>query len=136
MKVAYKYKANPTKQQENKLESHFQIHANLYNKALETLNTSEEWISKYKMHKKLTQWKKQQNNNFEKINSKAAQQTINRIYRAVKSLSTKKQKGEKVGKLRYKNKLNSIEYNQSGFKTNKNTVKLHQIGNLKVYTNF
>jgi putative transposase len=132
MRVAYKYKANPTKKQKEELESHFQIHANLYNKALETLNNSEEWIPKYKMHKKLTQWKEQQNNNFEKINSKAAQQTINRIYRAVKSLSAKKQKGEKVGKLRYKSKLNSIEYNQSGFKTNKNTVKLHQIGKIPI----
>jgi transposase len=75
MKVAYKYRANPTPSQVESLETHFQIHANLYNQALETLNNSDEWISKYSMHKRLTDWKKEDNNKFDEVNSKSAQQT-------------------------------------------------------------
>jgi len=132
MKVAYKYRANPTPSQVESLETHFQIHANLYNKSLETLNKSEEWISKYSMHKRLTSWKKEDNNSFDDINSKAAQQTVNRIYRAISGLSTKSQKGEKVGSLRYRNNFTSIEYNQSGFSVEDKYVYLHGIGDVPI----
>lgn len=132
MKVAYKYRANPTQSQVDSLERHFQTHANLYNKALETLENSEEWISKYSMHKRLTSWKKDNENQFDEINSKAAQQTVNRIYRAISGLSELSQKGEKVGSLRYQNSFTSIEYNQSGFKVEDETVYLHGIGNVPI----
>lgn len=132
MKVAYKYRANPTQSQVDSLERHFQIHANLYNKALETLNNSNEWISKYSMHKKLTSWKKNNKNSFDEVNSKAAQQTVNRIYRAIRGLSTKSQKGEKVGSLRFRNTFTSIEYNQSGFSVEDEHVYLHGIGDVPI----
>ena len=132
MKVAYKYRANPTPPQVDSLETHFQIHANLYNKALETLNNSDEWIGKYSMYKRLTSWKKNDTNSFDEINSKAAQQTVNRIYRAISGLSTKSKQEEKVGRLRYRNVFTSIEYNQSGFKIKNEEVYLHGIGNIPI----
>lgn len=132
MKVAYQYQATPTDQQVNKLERHFHIHANIYNKALETLNRSTDWIAKYSMHKKLTAWKQDNDNDFEDVNARAAQRSIGRIYRAIKSLSTKKQKGRKVGKLRYRNTFTSIEYNQSGFSVNGDNVYLHGIGDVPI----
>jgi putative transposase len=132
MKVAYKYRANPTPSQVESLETHFQIHANLYNKALETLNNSDEWISKYSMHKRLTDWKKNNENSFDEVNSKAAQQTVNRIYRAITGLSELSKKGEKVGSLRYRNTFTSIEYNQSGFSVEDEHVYLHGIGDVPI----
>ena len=132
MKVAYKYRAEPTPKQVDSLNRHFQIHANLYNKALETLTKNDEWISKYSMFNNLPQWKQKDNNSFDEINSKAAQQTVGRIYRAISGLSTKSQKGNKVGRLRYRNTFTSIEYNQSGFKVNDNTVYLHGIGDIPI----
>lgn len=132
MNVAYKYRANPTQSQVENLETHFHIHANVSNKALDTLNNSDEWISKYSMHKRLTHWKKQEGNNFDKINSKAAQQTVNRIYRAIQGLSELSKKGEKVGRLRFRNSFTSIEYNQSGFSVEKEYVYLHGIGDIPI----
>lgn len=132
MKVAYKYQANPTTQQQKELQRHFDIHANIYNKALNTLNNSPDWIPKYKMHKRLTSWKQDNSNDFGKVHSKAAQKTVSRIYRAIQGLSTKKQKGQKVGKLRYKNSLTSIEYNQSGFDVQDDLVYLSGIGDVPV----
>ena len=132
MKVAYKYRANPTPQQVESLETHFQIHANLYNQALETLNESDEWISKYSMFNKLPNWKKNDANSFDQINSKAAQQTVGRIYRAISGLSELSKKGEKVGSLRYRNTFTSIEYNQSGFKVENEYVYLHGVGDVPI----
>ncbi|OKY78161.1 MAG: hypothetical protein BTN85_0646 [Candidatus Methanohalarchaeum thermophilum] len=71
---------------------------------------------KYKMYNRLPEWKKTSNPEFQNVYSKTAQQTVGRIYNAIKGLNTKKGKGEKVGKLRYKNSINIIEYNQLGLK--------------------
>jgi len=134
MKVAFKYRAYPTQNQVKEIQRHFQIHANIYNKTLDTLDNTNnsEWIGNYAMHKQLTQWKKSDENNFKQVNSKAAQQTVNRIYDAIDGLSALKQKGEKVGKLRHRNQLTSIEYNQSGFDVNENTVRFDKIGKIPI----
>lgn len=132
--LSYKYDANPTKENIQRIEKHLKIHKNIYNKALETLNNSDDWIPKYEMYNKLPEWKKTSNSEFQNVHSKSAQETVGRIYRAIKGLSTKKQKGQKVGKLRYKNSINSIEYNQSGFKINEKDGYIHlsKIGNIHV----
>ncbi|OKY78004.1 MAG: hypothetical protein BTN85_0482 [Candidatus Methanohalarchaeum thermophilum] len=61
------------------------------------------------MYNKLLEWKKTSNPEFQDVHSKAAQQTIERIYDAVKALNTKKEKGKKLDRLRCKNLINSIE---------------------------
>ena len=78
--------------------------------------------------------KKTSNPEFQNVYSKTAQQTIGRIYNAIKGLNTKKEKGRKVGKLRYKNSINSIKYNQSGFKIDqeKEYIYLSKIGEIPV----
>jgi len=129
VKLAYKYKAHPTEEQKNELQRQFKIHATIYNKALEKLE--DEWIPKYEMYNQLPTWK-QDNPNLKTVHSKAAQETVGRIYRAIKGLSKQKQKGKKVGKLRYQNSFNSIEYNQSGFKVNKDNIYLSKIGNIPI----
>jgi len=131
VKLAFKYKVNPTQKQQTELQRHFKIHAKIYNKSLDTLDNSQEWIPKYKMYNKLTTWK-QNHEEFTTVHSKAAQQTIGRIYRAIQGLSKQKQKGRKVGKLRHRNKLSSIEYNQSGFTINENTIQLSKIGDIPI----
>ncbi|OKY77479.1 MAG: IS605 OrfB-like transposable element containing RNAse H-like and Zn finger domain [Candidatus Methanohalarchaeum thermophilum] len=132
--LSYKYDANPTKENKEELKKHFEIHKNIYNKALETLNKSDNWIKKYEMYNNLPKWKKTSNPEFQNVHSKAAQQTVGRIYNAIKSLNTKKEKGEKVGKLRYKNSINSIEYSQSGYKINQEEgyIYLSKIGEIPV----
>ncbi|OKY77268.1 MAG: hypothetical protein BTN85_1916 [Candidatus Methanohalarchaeum thermophilum] len=90
------------------------------------------------MYNKLPKWKKTSNPEFQNVYSKTAQQTIGRIYDAIKALNTKKEKGKKVGKLRYKNSINSIENqpirlqnkptkrNHTSIKNRENTRKLPQ----------
>jgi putative transposase len=129
VKLAYKYKAHPTIKQQEELQRQFKTHATIFNKALETLD--DEWIPKYKMYNQLPTWK-QENPNLKTVHSKAAQETVGRIYRAISGLSAQKQNGRKVGRLRYKNSLNSIEYNQSGFKVNDDTVYLSKIGDIPI----
>lgn len=126
--ISYKYRAYPTDEQTQIINEQFNIHKNIFNKALETLNSSDSWISKYDMYNKLPEWKKCEHQNFKEVNSKAAQQTVGRIYRAVKGLTSKKKKGHKVGKVRFKNSMNSIEYNQSGFKLKEDGIYLNKIG--------
>jgi len=131
VKPAYKYKAHPTSEQQDELQRHFKTHATIYNKALETLDNAKEWIPKYKMYNQLTNWK-QENPKLKTVHSKAAQETIGRIYRAISGLSAQKQKGKKVGRLRHRNSLNSIGYNQSGFKVNDDTIYLSKIGDIPI----
>ncbi|OKY78080.1 MAG: IS605 OrfB-like transposable element containing HTH domain [Candidatus Methanohalarchaeum thermophilum] len=40
--LSYRYDANPTKEDKEELMKHFKIHKDIYNKALETLNKSDE----------------------------------------------------------------------------------------------
>lgn len=126
--LSYRYKATPPKPIKKETRKHLEIHKNIYNWALETLNNNEEWISKYEMHSKFTKKKKQKDNNFEQVHSLAAQKTINRIYRAIKGLSQLKQKGEKVGKLRYKSHFKSIEYSSQSIKLDGDEIRLGKIG--------
>ncbi len=130
--LSYKYNASPTEENLEQLEKHFEIHRDIYNKALETLNNSENWISKYDMYNRLPEWKRTSNPEFQNVHSKSAQQTIGRIYDSIKGLSRKKEKGQEVGELRYKNSINSIEYNQSGFKIKEDCVHLSKIGDIPV----
>ncbi len=76
MSISYKYDANPTEEQIEKIYKHFDIHCSIYNKSLETLDKSDEFISKYDMQKHLTQWKKTSNPEFSNVYSKAAQRTV------------------------------------------------------------
>ncbi len=64
----------PTEDNIEELEKHFDIHKNTYNKALETLDNSDRGIPKYGMFKKLTEWKRTSNPEFQNVHSKAAQQ--------------------------------------------------------------
>lgn len=130
--LTYKFRAYPTEKQVETLEKQFDIHVRIYNTALDVLDDSEEFISEYSMHSKLTQWKRNTYPEFENVNSKAAQQTVSRIYRAISGLSVKKKKGKAVGRLRHKNTFSSIEYNQSGFSLTDTTVRLHPIGHISI----
>ncbi len=129
MKLAYKYKAHPTNEQQEELHRQFKTHATIFNNALEKLET--EWIPKYQMYNQLPTWK-QENPQLKTAHSKAAQETVGRIYRAISGLSKQKQNGRNVGRIRYKNSLNSIEYNQSGFKVNDDNVYLSKIGDIPI----
>jgi IS605 OrfB family transposase len=107
--LAYKYRAYPTDSQVEEIRDHFDIHASIYNRTLETIDKSGEWVSKYDMFKELTQWKKDDSNDFDCVNAKAAQKTVGRVYDAISGLSTLKKKGKHVGKLRHRSSFNSIE---------------------------
>ena len=131
MILSYNYRAYPSDSQIDEIHDHFDIHANIYNRVLETLDSSD-GISKYEMDKRLTQWKKEDNNNFGCVNAKAAQQTVGRVYDAISGLVGLKESGCSVGKLRHRNSFNSIEYNQNGFDVNEETVRVHPFGEISV----
>ena len=131
MILSYKYRAYPSDGQVDEVHNHFDIHADIYNKTLETLNSSDD-ISRYDMQKRLTQWKKDKDNRFDCVDAKAAQQTVGRVYKAIYGLSELKKSGHSVGKLRHRNSFNSIEYNQHGFDVKEETIRVHPFGEISV----
>ncbi len=128
MHLVSKFRLYPDDDQENKLFDQMNIHSNIYNRTLDILDQNESWISKYDMFTNLTSWKKEPDNRFDEVNSKAAQETVSRVYDAISSLSSRKQNGYNVGKLRHRNTFTSIEYNQSGFDVRENELRLHPVG--------
>lgn len=128
MRLAYKYRAHPSQEQADRVCEHFDIHANIFNRALDTLDESDDWISEYDMHTRLTDWKTE-DNQFDQTNARAAQETIGRIYDAIDGLS--EQTGQ-VGKIRHKTHLSSIEYLQSGFDVRDDCVRLHPFGEIDI----
>jgi len=76
---------------------------------------------------------------FSEVNGKALQRTVTRFYQNLSNLSEKKQKGNKVGKLKWKSPIEyqSMTYSQHGFKLNNTsgrhaTLWLSKIGDIKI----
>jgi len=131
MMLSYKYRAYPSDSQIGEIHDHFDIHATIYNKTLDTLDSGDN-ISRYDMQTRLTQWKKGEPVTSIVWNAKAAQQTVGRVYKAISGLSELKDRGHSVGKLRHQHSFNSIEYNQSGFDVNEETIRIHPFGEIPV----
>ncbi len=66
------------------------------------------------------------------VYSKALQMVNNQLWYNINALHELKKRGKKVGKLRYKKIMKTINYNQSGFKVEGDKLILSKIGEIKV----
>ena len=123
-------------------ERHIDIHRQAYNHTryeYQTLDTDEDNIgSAYQHQKRLTEWKTEWPV-FSDVHSKALQKTVERFYDNLSNLKEKKEKGYKVGELRWKSprEYQSVMYSQSGFELKNTsgrnaTLWLSKIGDIKI----
>ncbi|MGB3346885.1 MAG: RNA-guided endonuclease TnpB family protein [Candidatus Humimicrobiia bacterium] len=137
MKLTYKFRLYPNKDQEKKLLHTLDRCRFVYNKLLEELNKQEKIDRKILQH--LIVELKEKYKELKEVYSKVLQYEHYRLFSNLRALSRLKKNGKKVGKLRFKGKgwFKTFTYNQSGFKlieTNKRLDLLHlsKIGNIKI----
>lgn len=135
----YKFQLKLSNKEKALLQEQLDLCRFTYNKLLEYLNAQER-IDKSLVQHHIVELKKQFPE-LKKVYSKTLQYECYRLFSNLKGLSKSKQKGNKVGRLRFKGYqwFKTFVLNQSGFKliqTNKhyNILKLSKIGNLKLRT--
>jgi putative transposase len=123
-------------------ERHIDIHRQAYNHTrheYNVLDADEDNIgSAYQHQRRLTEWKTEWPV-FSKVHSKALQKTVEQFYNNLSNLSDKKEKGYKVGWLKWKppSEYQSMTYSQSGFKLKNTsgrtaTLWLSKIGDIPI----
>jgi len=137
MKLTYKFRLYPNKQQEKKLLCTLDRCRFVYNKLLEGLNKQEK-IDRKKLQHSIVELKEEYKE-LKEVYSKVLQYEHYRLFSNLRALSRLKLNGKKVGKLRFKGKgwFKTFTYNQGGFKiieTEKRLDKLHlsKIGNIPI----
>ena len=139
MKIAYKYRAYPSKEQKETLNRQMFLSKELYNLLLEKSKTyymeTGKTLTEYRMNIWLTQIKKERPE-FSELHSQVLQNVSKRVSDAYKHFfrrcKEKKQgKKVKVGFPRYKNFVSSLTYPQTnGFKIEKKKVELSKVGRI------
>jgi len=131
---AYKLRLYPNKEQIEKLEFTLDTCRQAYNILLEELN--EQIITDRNMIQAILPDLKICEPRFKEVYSKTLQYECYRLFSNLSALSVLKRNGKKVGRLRFKGKewFKTINYNQSGFKLDKENKKLSlsKIGNVKI----
>jgi putative transposase len=124
MKQTYKYRATLSEEVASEARRHIDICRQVYNHALGlyTAASDGEKPSYTTLQNKLPAWKRTWNV-WTTVNAKCLQMAIRRIYSSLKALKTLKEKGYKVGRLKWKapREYRSIVFNQSGFDVDSNT---------------
>ena len=144
MDYTHRYRAHPNKEVVTVLFHHLDIHRQAYNYTRYEYNNRQNQPnigSAYSHQKRLTEWKNEYPV-FKEPHSKALQKTVERFYDNLSTLAKKKERGYKVGELKWKSprEYQSITYSQSGFElkntsgsdTNTATLWLSQIGDIPI----
>jgi putative transposase len=133
--ISTEYRIYPRKAEQEKLEFSLNMCRIAYNYLLEQLNKG----VKGRTNLSHTLLKlKEQDERFEQVYSKAVQPQCDKLCFNLRALGKLKQKGHKVGRLRFKGKgwFNSFSYNQSGFalisKGKKGILHLSKIGDIRI----
>lgn len=131
---AYKLRIYPNKEQTEKLENNLDICRQTYNMMLYELN--EQIVIDRGMIQAMLPDMKICEPKFREVYSKTLQYECYRLFSNLSALRVLKQNKKKVGRLRFKGKgwFKTINYNQSGFKLDKENKKLNlsKIGNIKI----
>jgi len=118
MEYSHRYHASPTDGVAARLEHHLDVHRQLYNHVRWDYEQAPEddKPGEYDQNNKLPEWKRKWPV-FSELHSKAAQATVARFHRNLSTLTKKKEKGYKVGRLTRQapTEYRSVTYNQSGF---------------------
>ena len=137
MHITHKFRLYPNKQQEENLFETLNICRQTYNSLLAEFS---EWdnIGKYELQSIIPNLKIC-DSRLKKVYAKVLQYENYRLFSNLKTLSKRKKKGYKVGRLRFKGKkwFKTFTYNQSGFaliNTGKRLQTLHlsKIGDIKI----
>jgi putative transposase len=144
MDYTYRYRTYPSDRVAEALNHHLNIHRQAYNYTRYEYNNKQNQPnigSAYSHQKRLTDWK-DEFPVFAEVHSKALQKTVERFYKNLSRLKEKKEKGYKVGELKWKppREYQSITYSQSGFElkntsgsdTNTATIELSKIGDIPI----
>jgi putative transposase len=120
----YKYRAYPADEVATKARDHVDICRQVYNHALGLYNAAPngDKPSYTTLQNKLPAWKREWPV-WTTVNAKCLQMAVRRIYSSLSVLSSLKDKGYKVGRLKWKSPraYRSIVFNQSGFDVDSNT---------------
>ncbi len=138
MIVSYKYRAYPNPVAETQLNVALDTCRWLYNKLLEECN--EAWACGTPLKKVETQARivtlKDENPALKEVYSKVLQMVNYTLWSNIAALSQTKQRGRKVGKLRFKSasRYRTLHYNQSGFRIDRehSTITFSKIGAVRV----
>ena len=114
IQLSFKYRIYPTR--EEKLLRVMQVEAKVYNALLDIVNNARK--EGRRMTPKDTQdmLKDLKIEGKELVYSKVLQMVNNQLWYNINSLHELKKRGRRVGKLRYKKIMKTINYNQSGFR--------------------
>lgn len=109
-----------------------QIEAKVYNTLLDEVNNSRKEGRKITPKDTQNMLKNLNVEGKDLVYSKALQMVNNQLWYNINALHELKKRGKKVGKLRYKKIMKTINYNQSGFKVEGDKLILSKIGEIKV----
>ena len=135
----YRFRLYPSKKIEKILNKHLELCRFVYNKLLEILKEKEkEKIKPFDLAKTLPSLKEKYPE-LKQVYSKVLQMVNQQLWGNILALYKRKQKGRRIGKLRYKgkNRWKILNYNQSGFKIIKtgkrlDLLKLSKIGEIPI----
>jgi len=135
IRKTYKFRIYPSKKTQRKLQFILNNCRYLYNLQLEYekqiyfLNKS--YANKIDLNNLILDWKII-NSNLKIIHSQVLQNISDRLHKSFNNFFTRIKKGEKAGFPRFKSNYNSFTYPQSGFKLNKNKLKLSKVGEINI----
>ena len=133
IQLSFKYRIYSTREVEEKLLRVMQIEAKVYNALLEAVNNARKEGKKITPKDTKGILKDLKIEGKELVYSKILLMVNNHLWYNINSLHELKKKEKKVGKLRYKNIVKIINYNQSGFKIGGDKLILSKIGEIKVF---
>ncbi|BBG26350.1 hypothetical protein IC007_0858 [Sulfuracidifex tepidarius] len=132
IQLSFKYRIYPTREAEEKLLRVMEIEAKVYNALLDAVNNARKERKKITPKDTQAMLKDLKIEGKELVYSKVPQMVNNQLWYNINALHELKKKGKKVGKLRYKKIMKTINYNQSGFKVQGDRLVLSKIGEVKV----
>jgi putative transposase len=133
--LSYKFRIYPNKNQKQILEKNLILCKDMYNLRLEQLNKAKkEGREKEIDLQALVAKIKEEKPIFKEVYSKALQMVSYQLKSNLNALKELKKKGKKVGKLRFKKRIKTINYNQSGFFVDfkKKKITFSKIGTINI----
>ncbi len=132
----YKFRLYPNKVAEVELQRNLDECRWLYNRLLDSMNkayANGRRLSRGETQSMIVKLKEGEHPELKNVYSKTLQMVNQQLWYNIHSLSGRKKKGYKVGKLKFKSydKFNSIFFNQSGFHFGNNKIILSKIGKVK-----
>lgn len=134
--ITYKFRVYPSGEQQNKLFKQFNICKEIYN---ELLNQNKEYliINKYDFNSIIKDIKTTCPSYYSQVYSQVLQDISDRVNKALQNFfrrikERKKGKKIKTGYPRFKSRIKSITYPQSGFKIINKKLYLSKIGNIPI----